>query len=226
MQPGVQVLVGLCCADFLTAFFHFFEDTYMPYTDKQTILGSVARDNEMHHYVPYSITSSTWRELVKIPLLLSMMVVCAVYIIAPRWSSHHTLLLATAFCVGTLSNVLHKYQHERDCTRPGWITSLMSMGLLVSRDEHKDHHREPTTRYGIITSVGNRVYDGLGIWNVFERIIPLKRYPKPGIDAYSDDIPKSVKTLTEEECPRHLTQKEIGALHVRLHERNKIMYAT
>ena len=220
MHPITQVLLGLGGADFLVAFFHFFEDTYLPYTETQSILGNIARANEMHHYVPYTITSSTSLELMTVTLPLACIIAGLLYVLAPQWSSRHVVLIATMFCVGIMSNVIHKYQHERDCQRPGWMTALMDAGILVSRDEHKEHHRNPTTHYGIITSLGNTVYDGLGIWNILESIIPLQRYPKPGNASYENDVPPGVKKVVEQDCPRRLTHDEVDGLYARLQKRH------
>lgn len=219
MRPAIQVLVGICLADFLVAFFHFLEDEYLP-NSHRPILGNIARDNEMHHYVPYTITSSTWMENITVSGSLAVIIVALIALLAPRWSSKHVVLLGTALAVGTVSNILHKYQHERDCKRPKWISALMNAGIIVSREEHKEHHADPSTRYGVVTSLGNAMYDGLGVWKGLKAIIPLPKYPKLPSAAYDKEVPDEIKTVVNQECPRQLTKQEIDALFERIDRKN------
>ena len=216
MHPATQVFVGIGVTDFLVAFLHFFEDTYMPYTKDPSVIGAISRANELHHYVPYSITTSSFLELVSVTSVISALVAAALYLVAPDWASRHGVMIGTMCLLGSVSNVIHKYQHERPCRRPAWITALMDAGIVVSRDEHRQHHVDPSTKYGVITSVGNSVYDGLGVWRFFEKIIPLNMYPKSANDTYDKIVPEEIKSLVKEECPRHLTVPEVDALYALL----------
>ena len=45
-----QIIIGFLLADFLSGFFHWFEDTYLDYCTNIPILSTVSKDNELHHY--------------------------------------------------------------------------------------------------------------------------------------------------------------------------------
>ena len=53
-MAALKVLAGLLAADFATAAVHWAEDTYLPHTRAPGLLGQIARDNDMHHFIPFS----------------------------------------------------------------------------------------------------------------------------------------------------------------------------
>jgi ubiquitin-conjugating enzyme E2 variant len=56
MNIFLQFIIGLFIADFLSGFFHWFEDNYFDYNNSLPILSKIAKDNELHHYYPRGIT--------------------------------------------------------------------------------------------------------------------------------------------------------------------------
>jgi len=115
--------------------------------------------------------------------------------------------------IGAMSNVFHRWQHERTCHRPRIVTTLQQAGVLVGREQHKEHHDDPGKRYGVILGFTNYIYDGLGVWDALRAVIPLTQYPKPGVNEYAHMVPKHVQDELKKECPRKLTVDEIEVVN-------------
>jgi hypothetical protein len=209
MNTALQIIVGFFLADFLSAFFHFFEDTYLPNTNSPGILGEIARDNELHHALPFAMASIPSLDNIRVTLPLSLAIALSILVIAPSWTRSHIYLILTMIVVGTLSNLIHRWQHERDCTRPKIVTLLQRAGILVSREQHKIHHEMPDRMYGVVSPVGNWFYDTFGIWDLFRLVIPLQKHDKPSVSEYTQFIPETVKRELDEPCPRRLSPDEI-----------------
>ena len=178
---------AIVLADFLTAAAHWFEDTYLPWTDTPGILGDIARDNEMHHAVPFTITSVGWWANVKVSIGLLAVAGVALGIVAPRFAVRHARFLAVLAVAMGASNLLHRFQHERDCTRPAVVTLLQHAGILCDRNQHVAHHADPTGRYSVLLGFTNVVYDGLGVWRALEvvlRVAGMRPVRKPEASAY------------------------------------------
>jgi len=209
MHPVQQIALGILVADFAAAFFHFFEDNYLPYTDAPGTLGEIARDNELHHALPYSMTTPPITTNVRVSVVIALLVAAGLVILAPGFAATHKTMLAAMVIAGTLSNLVHRWQHERDCTRPKVITALQNAGVLVGRSQHKEHHQDPERRYGVLLGFTNYIYDGLHIWDILRWLIPFELFPKPGVDAYRGVVPRHIQEELEETCPRKLEEDEV-----------------
>lgn len=221
MHPAVQVGVGALVADFAAAFFHFWEDTYMPYDDRDGVFPSISRDNELHHALPYSMTTLPIVSHLNVTLPLSLLIAAVVVLAAPRFSRRHWVLLVTMVIVGAMSNVFHRWQHERDCHRPALVTALQRAGLLVGREQHREHHDDPSKRYGVILGFTNYMYD-LGVWDILRAVIPLRQYPKPGVHAYADFVPAQIQDELRKDCPRKLSTTDVDGVKEALRRSNGI----
>jgi hypothetical protein len=153
-----SVAAGILAADFITAAVHWGEDTYLPYDQTDSMLGQIARDNEMHHFVPYAITVESWWSNVKISLQLLAGVALALVVAAPKWASKNRVFLMTAAAAMAITNLLHRFQHERDCTRPALATWLQRLGILCSREQHAVHHRDSVSNYSVLLGFTNPIY--------------------------------------------------------------------
>lgn len=208
-----HVLAGLLVADFLTAAAHWFEDTYLPYDPSPTLLGSISRDNEMHHFIPFSITTGRWWDNMRVSVGLLLAIGVPLAFLAPRWMARHKTFLITAAVAMGLTNLLHRFQHERACTRPAFITALQRAGLLVSRKQHTVHHRVPDQKYGVLLGFTNRVYDGLGVWRGLEALLHVLGFPpsarKHGVVAYEELYDPWLKANMARPCPERLTKRQM-----------------
>ena len=209
MHPTVQLIAGALAADALAAFFHFFEDNYLPNTDKPGILGDVARDNELHHALPFSMVTPPVVVNVRASGIITLVISAILLVTFPAFVISHPVFMVSMMVVGTLSNVVHRWQHERDCTRPWVVTALQNAGILVGRDQHAEHHEDPSRRYGVALGFTNVVYDGLHVWDVLRALIPLTPHPKPGVHAYAPIVPQEIRRELTKPCPRKLGTDEV-----------------
>lgn len=210
---AAQVVAGLLVADFLTATAHWFEDTYLPYSEAPTLLGQISRDNEMHHFLPMTITTGSWWSTMKVSVLLLAVIGIALGAAAPRWAWTHRAFLGTAAAAMAVTNLVHRFQHERDCRRPAVVTTLQRVGLLVSREQHSVHHAVPDQKYGVLLGFTNWVYDSLGVWRALEALLavagmePAAR--KPSVEAYKWLYDDDLRRLGRSECPDRLTPEQV-----------------
>lgn len=211
-----QVVAGVLAADFVTAAGHWYEDTYLPYTATPGLLGDIARDNEMHHYVPFAMTAGSWWDNSRVTAALVAVSALPLLLLAPAWARAHVAFLI-AFCLAaTLAPLVHRFQHERDCTRPAAVTALMDAGLLCSRDQHKVHHQRPDRRYAVLLGFTNPVYDGLGVWRGLEALLPMRASRKPSVAAYDPLHDDWVRGVQAAECPEFMTPERRDAYGARL----------
>jgi hypothetical protein len=209
MHPSCQIALGILIGDFIVAFFHWLEDTYLPWTDAPGWLGDIARDNEMHHFIPFGIVSgSTWKTA-NVTGPISLAVGALIYATAPQWTRSHLPLVFAMMIVGVVSNAVHKYVHERPCTRPRIITWLQDIGVVISSRQHADHHTTADQKYGVVLGFSNYVYDTLGVWRALEAIIPVEPARKLAISEYTSLYDAWLKDNMKQLCPQILTTKEL-----------------
>jgi hypothetical protein len=226
MHPSFQIVSGILIGDFMVAFFHWLEDTYLPWTDAPGWVGDIARDNEMHHFIPFGIVSgSTWKTA-NVTGPLSLILGAVVYILAPQWTRSHLPLVFTMMIVGAISNAVHKYIHERPCTRPRIITWLQDAGILISSQQHAEHHTIADKKYGVILNFTNSVYDTLHVWRILEAILPIEPARKRPISEYTALYDTNLTENMKKPCPQIISQKNLdnymSTLHREYNTRNTI----
>ena len=200
-------------ADFLTATAHWFEDTYLPYSEAPTLLGQISRDNEMHHFLPMTITTGSWWSTMRVSVLLLVVIGIGLGAAAPRWAWRHRAFLGTAAAAMAITNLVHRFQHERDCRRPAVVSALQRVGLLVSREQHSVHHAVPDQKYGVLLGFTNWVYDSLGVWRALEALLGLAGMEpaarKPSVKAYKWLYDDDLRRIMRSECPDRLTPEQV-----------------
>lgn len=214
-----SVVAGVLAADFLTAFVHWGEDTYLPYDTRNSMLGKIARDNEMHHFVPYAITVESWWSNMRVSLQLLVGVALALMLAAPKWAFKHRVFLFVTMATMGITNVMHRFQHERDCTRPVLVTWLQRLGILCSREQHSVHHRESVSNYGVLLGFTNPIYDGLGVWRFLEGVlgvVGLRPVRKMGVEAYAKLGDDWLRDNMARDCPEPLDKERLRRYYVRL----------
>jgi hypothetical protein len=206
MKTVTAILLGILAADFLTAAGHWFEDSYLPWTDQRGMIGEISRANELHHVYPYAITASSWWENCVVPIQLSLFVGAFVWLMFPGWARNNSAFFVTMLATASVSNLIHRFSHERDCRRPGVVTMLQRAGILCSRQQHSVHHKIPREKYSVILGFTNAVYDGIGIWKLFEKVLGafgVRASHKLGVDSYVRD--SLYEDAVSKECPPRMT---------------------
>ena len=70
-----QVVVAIVVADLFAAVGHWAEDNYLPYDVSLPLLGDIAKENELHHFAPKSITEGSYFETCKVMIVLTIVFV-------------------------------------------------------------------------------------------------------------------------------------------------------
>lgn len=216
----VQVLLGVLAADFMVGLFHWLEDTYIPYDhDMPEYLKQIALDNEMHHYFPRGITAFSYWEHMEVTLPLTLVLILAVYVVAPDHVKGNIPFYLTLGIISAASNIIHRYTHERDHERHPFITSMYNMGILCSREQHQIHHQVGNVKYCLITPYLNHVLDTINFWRSLEDIISgvtgIKPVPKMPYNAYAEIHTQHHKDAAMEVPPR-VSKEDIAELTKKL----------
>lgn len=215
-----KIVAGVLVADFLTAAVHWAEDTYLPHSEAPGMLGDIARENDMHHFIPFSITVGSYWDNCRVSFKLLAMAGAALLAIAPRWAAKHRVFLITLALAMGVTNLAHRFQHERDCRRPTWITALQRMGVLCSREQHSVHHEQADVRYGVLLGFTNWVYDTFKVWRILEAVLSvfgLKRHArKQGVGAYKALYGPWLTRNMALDCPKGLSRQRLDRYYERL----------
>lgn len=154
-----ELLAGWLLADFLTGFFHWWEDRVgnlrMPLIGRWIIA-----PNRYHHVRP--IGPRGWgADLVVWPITA---LVAAVW----WWALGPSWVLAAAALGGMLVNRVHGWAHlPREA--PPLVRLLQETGALQSGPHHAGHHRGAfDRRYCILTNWLNPALDAVGYWALLE----------------------------------------------------------
>jgi len=151
-----QVAAGILLGDFAVAVGHWFEDNYM---EDDGVPQSIGHENVVHHAAPFLMTSSTYAKNVTLTTQIAIGVVLIIRLLVPAAFARYPWAILTTAFVGAMSNLMHRWIHERPCTRPIIVQVLQRAGVLVSSQEHAGHHRDPSVSYGVVLGFTNPVYD-------------------------------------------------------------------
>jgi hypothetical protein len=217
MKPFFQIIIGILIADFVIAIFHWIEDSYFSYCMNIPILGTIARDNEMHHYFPRDIIAYSYIKNMSVTLPISICIIVILFAISPTFVYKYKYLFITFFILGSISNILHKFAHMRECEYPILILPLYKYGLLVNHDHHKVHHEDPSRRYGVVLPFTNYILDFIGFWTGLESLIWLitgvKSHPILGYREFATGVNfTKFHENAKLSCPTKITLEDIEFL--------------
>ena len=226
MNIFIQIIIGLFIGDFVTAFFHWLEDTYFSFCTENPFISQIAKDNELHHLYPRDIVSYSNLQNMTVCLPVSIAIgLIIVFVLGKQRSLDYKYLLITLFIIGSIVNILHKYSHTRECETPFLLQMLQQSHLLVGHEHHSKHHQEsPDAKYAIVFPITNIVLDNLCIWKILEKVIEIVIRIKPTrklrhleyIDRLTQEGSESAieelhaKSLAT--CPEKLNMGDIGEL--------------
>jgi hypothetical protein len=222
MHPLVQIIVGVIIADFFIAFFHWLEDTYFSYCMNIPIIGKIAKENEMHHYFPRDIVSSSYLNNMSVTMPLSLAILLVIYAVFPRHVLKYKFLYGAMFIFGSIANILHRFNHMRDCECPWFIKLLYTCHILVDHAHHKQHHDDPSMKYGVVLPITNVILDTTHFWRGLELVIGaitgIKAKTKPPYKEYVDAVKYTQyhHDAKHNVCPKRLDQLELGVLQENL----------
>jgi hypothetical protein len=137
------------------------------------VLSSIAKDNDMHHYFPRGVVYYSNLENITFTLPIAIMILLVWFVIAPGFLIKHQYIFITFFILATISNILHKFTHLRDCELPYIVRLIYKSGILVDHNHHQKHHENPQIKYGVLFPITNVVLDTFGFWRILEQLVSL-----------------------------------------------------
>ncbi len=221
MNIFLQVVSGYLLADFLIAFFHWYEDTYIDYNTKNPLLKSIGKYNTLHHFYPRSIVSNSFLGNIDISLKFTIIFLLIIYILNKDLLINYWIFFLVLSIFSILSNYLHKITHQRDCENNSIIKFLQKIGLIMSHNEHSIHHAvNSSIKFGVINDYTNYIYDYLDIWrkleNTIKFIFGISPCHKPVMGEYFNYYDDRLLELVKSECPRPLTHKELNEIYFKI----------
>lgn len=171
-----QVVGAVLFVDFFSGLVHWFEDQYGHERMPAWVVKHVVRPNRLHHIYPRKVVHCPrWISIAQGvgPAIVFFPVTIAVF----GWK----MGIITS-CMSAIPNFVHKWNHQRDSERPGWVKALQACRIVQSPSEHHSHHAgQSDTAYCVVTPLLNPILDGIGFWRgvewAIEKTFGLKANP-------------------------------------------------
>ena len=216
----LQIFLGFIFADIISGGFHWFEDTYLDYCIDLPIISSIAQDNELHHYFPRSIIAYSYIDQILVTLPLTLIILFLLYLLDNPIFKFPYFIISLAF-FSTISNIIHRFAHMRECENNYIINILQKTGILCSHKHHSLHHILINEKYCVMSEYNNYILDSIYFWRILEYIIYLFLNIKPNRKKSYDDYFKIQNYMHENdklECPDIPTKQDIDELIYKLKE--------
>lgn len=219
-----HVIIGVFIGDFIASFVHFLEDNYIRYHPHNPgFINNIAISNELHHHFPRLMTGISYWENMQESALGFAAFAILMFLFARKTFLRYWIVIFAAGAIISTANLIHRFQHHRDCNRPVLITALMNMGIIQGREEHRAHHLGiPDNKYSVSLSFTNHIYDTLQIWNILKVVLMLIGF-KPCM------VSSNIWVEDTQICPQPLFRKtgsrKPRAGDVDITELHKKMYA-
>jgi ubiquitin-conjugating enzyme E2 variant len=165
MSIALTIIVCYIVADFLTGFFHWFEDTWV--TPETPIIGeSVGFHNVEHHRDPTLMGKmGTWitRNLISVILAVIVLVIFWVF------GCFNWQIFLIAF-FAAWGNEVHEWNH-RVKPKNQFVAFMQDAGLVQSKKQHLQHHKKPYDRYYcVLGNFTNAVLERINFWRNLELV--------------------------------------------------------
>jgi len=197
----LQLLLGFIIADIISGLFHWFEDTYLDYCINLPIIGEISKDNELHHYFPRSVFAHSYFETITVSLSLTLILILFIYFLNKKLVLKYTYVFISFGFFSSVSSLIHRFSHLRDCENYQVIHFLQKFGILCSHEHHSLHHDLVNQKYCAITEYNNYILDSIHFWRGLENVIFFFTNIKP---------------------KRKLTYNEYSKIHTHMHANAKL----
>jgi hypothetical protein len=211
----LQIIIGFLLADIIGGGSHWFEDTYIHYCTQIPIINEIARYNEMHHYFPRTMLVHSYYENIKTSILFSFILFIILFLFLRNHMLKYPVIYICLFALLPLTNLFHRFSHQRDCETNSVILFLQKIGVLCNHEHHKEHHvSKVNTKYCTIFPITNYCLDTILFWRILEKIIGLfgilpdrkQKYE------YYKPIQNYMHEDAKQDCPHHPTQPQVDIL--------------
>jgi hypothetical protein len=158
----VQALAGWLLADFMSGFFHWWEDR-VGQVDWPVIGAWVVKPNRLHHQDSLDFTR---RGLIErnAPLWAGTALLAAIWL--ALWGA--SVFWAVTFIGAAACNEVHRLAHVPSKAGP-LARMAQEIGVFQSSFHHARHHRAPRDKgYCVLTNWLNPVLDGARFWSLLE----------------------------------------------------------
>jgi len=219
MNIIIQIIIAFFITDILAGFFHWFEDRYIDYCTNIPIIKDIAEDNELHHYFPRAILAYSYAENMIITTIIAIIIIFFVFIINSSLLVEYKYFFISFFIFSSITNVIHRISHLRDCETNEFIKFLQKIGLLSNHEYHAVHHETANTRFCPATIYTNFIFDSLHIWEFIEHIIyfftGIKAKPHIRYDLFYP-IHDYRHLISKLDCPDRPTKNDVKELKQKL----------
>ena len=210
-----HVVLGFILGDLLSTFVHWFEDSYIHYCTTNTFLNLVARENEMHHYMPFVCVSSTYWENIENSVIVILVFVIFLLVFFFKHLSKY-MFFWISFGMSLLLGILnHRFCHERDCRKPLIIQYIHKSNIIVGSEMHRKHHINPNSNYSLTFCHTNYILNFFNVFPILEHIIFIVSGIKPSRKKGYDDYEKTNfhDIVSNSSCPDKLCITDIDILY-------------
>lgn len=206
IEPALAAFLGYVLADLGTGIYHFAVDNYGgPSTP---LFGSQIEAFQGHHRRPSTITRrQPANNLHTLARAVAFAVVPLELAVGNGGAAAHAFIGACAGCV-MLSQQFHAWAHGARGRVPAWVEALQGAGVLISRDMHGAHHREPyNNNYCIVSGVWNRVLDEHKVFEAVEMVVFFRFGVRPRswgetAEEWRDEEEEDDESAAERVCVR------------------------
>ncbi|WCJ32901.1 Fatty acid desaturase 4 chloroplastic [Euphorbia peplus] len=192
LEPMLAGYIGYILADLGSGVYHWGIDNY---GDGSTpVFGSQIEAFQGHHKWPWTITRRQFANNIHALARAITFFVLPIDLVC----NDAVILSFVGLCSGCImfSQQFHAWAHSTKSKLPPLVVALQDAGLLVSRTQHADHHRQPyNSNYCIVSGVWNEILDKNKVFEALEMVF----YFQLGVQPRSWSEPNSEWTEEETE---------------------------
>lgn len=161
----IEILICVLIADFITGFFHWYEDTYGTISDSW-LSKNIYEPNILHHKHPsWFITMSNFINRNYLQWAFAGFFLFIIYLLG--FLCWQIILIAVLV---SMSNEVHAWSHSKK--NPFLVELLQDMCILQTKLHHAKHHIPPYNKnYCILTNWLNPILELFCFWRFLEYIL-------------------------------------------------------
>ena len=214
------MIIGFLLADLLTGMAHWFEDSYLGYCNDLPILGTIAKDNELHHYFPRSILAYSYLEHLTFAMPMTLTAVGLLFVLNRSAFRKYFVCILTFTFFSSIANIMHRFTHMRDCETNSVFKHMQKIGVFCSHDHHSIHHTSfSSEKYCVISEYNNYILDHFKFWSFLEYLIYIVTNIKPNrplpYESYHE-IHNHMHENAKLSCPDKPTRSDVETLIIKL----------
>ena len=183
------------------------------------MLKDIARINELHHYFPRQMLVGSYFNNIASTIFFTGILFFLMVPFLYRCMVRHPAPYLVFFFFLSMTNLFHRFTHERDCETPAIILFFQKLGIICDHEHHRMHHvTQPDGKYCVIFPITNYLLDTLLFWRFLEKIISVFGVHPDRKPVYSHYKPihNYMHENAKKECPKRPTDRDVAGLFQRL----------